>query len=540
MFLSDQEKYIPKSILIVTGFTWISGVMITVYLILFSDVKVHHDCAYFLQSAQLLLRGAVPYVDFSGINPPLANYLHVVPVLVAYILKINIPLSFYLIVTSITVMSSILVYMILLRSDTFYLWMSKAMVSITVVLVSLTILSWGHYGQREHLFILGYIPFIFLREARYRGKSFPVALTIVVGLLMSLFALLKPHFVFVAVVADLWLLIRTRRWKCIIKPEVLVAAGLCLAYLFHFLLVPKSMFHAFFHRWLPLVRSHYDVYNTSRFKALYFFPVLKTWVIFIGSILAIGFIEIKKSRNKMLVENIFLAMLAGYGIHVFQHKGFQNHIFPSVAFFIMFCVIVMLILMEDPKLFLRKKRSFEYAVRLLVVLFLLGFIHFKYFQYTKRTFYLGDHYYPYMPKYLDIITRYSESGDTVAFISTTETPVYPTLLYANRFLGTRYVTAAALVMSYEGIEKNRDGSFPYRIKPDWSKEERQYLEELGEDILTNRPKLVFVNIAEQCNACPDGFHLYEYLVQSGWWDTYFKEYTFLTSIEEFDVYLHDS
>ena len=107
MLLKNQDKTEPKVIQLLTGLTYCTGIGLTFYLIIFSGIIVHHDCAYFLHLAQHMLRGAIPYVDFSAINPPLGNYIHVIPVLFSSILKINIPLSFYLTVIFLTITSFI-------------------------------------------------------------------------------------------------------------------------------------------------------------------------------------------------------------------------------------------------------------------------------------------------------------------------------------------------------------------------------------------------------------------------------------------------
>ena len=42
--------------------------------------RINADCALRLQEAELLLNGAVPYLDFVDIDRPLITYLNVLPV----------------------------------------------------------------------------------------------------------------------------------------------------------------------------------------------------------------------------------------------------------------------------------------------------------------------------------------------------------------------------------------------------------------------------------------------------------------------------
>jgi hypothetical protein len=59
-----------------------------------------------------------------------------------------------------------------------------------------------------------------------------------------------------------------------------------------------------------------------------------------------------------------------------------------------------------------------------------------------------------------------------------------------------------------------------------------FLEELGNDVLRRRPKLMAFH-AGQSPICPQGFHINDYLLKTGWHAQYMKEYTL---VETFDAW----
>ena len=68
-----------------------------------------------------------------------------------------------------------------------------------------------------------------------------------------------------------------------------------------------------------------------------------------------------------------------------------------------------------------------------------------------------------------------------------------------------------------------------------SAEERRFLDELGSDILYNRPRLVFIQ-SKACLACPSAFRITEYLEANGWTRRYLAEYRLQQTIAGFVIY----
>ena len=112
------------------------------------------------------------------------------------------------------------------------------------------------------------------------------------------------------------------------------------------------------------------------------------------------------------------------------------------------------------------------------------------------------------------------------------------LVYANRLPGTRFLCAFPIALFRHGMPDPGPGmEIDYRgLEP--GPEERQFLNELGSDILVLRPKLVLL-AAERCQACPKGFRIPEYLDSLGWSEHYLSGYEPIGTIGGHDVFLHD-
>ncbi len=138
--------------------------------------------------------------------------------------------------------------------------------------------------------------------------------------------------------------------------------------------------------------------------------------------------------------------------------------------------------------------------------------------------------------FVRVIEQQVAPDEKVAFISTSVSPAYPTLIYAKRLPGTRFLHAFPIAFLYKGARPGEDGSPPYRSPSEATPEERRFLNELGGDILKHRPKLVFIETTAKCQACPKGFRVEEYLAAAGWLQRFMNDYRLTGSLHGFAVY----
>ncbi|MCK4505339.1 MAG: hypothetical protein KAW14_06970, partial [Candidatus Aegiribacteria sp.] len=283
----------------------------------------------------------------------------------------------------------------------------------------------------------------------------------------------------------------------------------------------------FFARWLPYIAEHYSSYNETFYRLIS--KNLMLWPVLIGGI-AVGLFSVTKTRSatRFLLETLILAIAIGTFLYFLQHKGWIYHLFPAFGFAIVLWSVAAAILYE-------KYRSTRTTGNLtgitllfcpLIICLLIA----------GNSFQLADSHYTDMNDYLELIEVYSNPDERISFISTSVYPKYPTLVYADRLPGTRFMVTYPIAFAYHNTAADNSTEFRYRSSEEWTDDERWFLMELGMDIQKNRPALVFIQATEQCQGCPPGFRIDEYLVSIRWLDEYMLNYRLLFTRNGYRTY----
>ena len=127
-------------------------------------------------------------------NPPMAHYIHILPVYLASLSGVEIPTAFYIFVLALAVYSATALLFLLSRLTPVFSLPSRLVLAAVCLLFSLWVLRAGEFGQRDHLFALAYIPWLYCRVIRHGRGGVPAWVGIVIGLIGGPLFLLKPHF----------------------------------------------------------------------------------------------------------------------------------------------------------------------------------------------------------------------------------------------------------------------------------------------------------------------------------------------------------
>jgi len=508
-------------------------------ILLLSNMPLNHDCGACLGCARLLLRGGMPYVDYMNQQSLICDYLHAIPVAFASLVRAPIVDAFHVMVLGLTIYSACALALIVARPPVIMSLSARLFLMAAWISFSLLILKQQDYGQREYLFALAYVPFLYCREARYRGVTLSKVCSFVVGMIAGPFALMKPHFLLLVVAVEAWMLFRTRRIDTLRAPEWYALVLWGVGFAVHFLFLPSVLLEAIFQRWLPFIAAHYDTYN---FPATHLLRILASpthWIVpspgiipFVG--LAASWMM--RSQLRFQLEALSLAGLLSALIFFLLGRGWGYQLCPTIGFALM-AIAMLAIAAVDLKVrsdelshgqrstFLRV--AFCLACGLLVVATVYS-AH-KQFQDHEGQRWTDD--------FVSIIRGRSDRNDSVAFISSGILPAYPSLILADRLPGTRYTCCSVTIpYVYKGVTSSSFASFPYRFPNQWHLEERRFLEETALDIVKYRPRLIFVDATRPCQACPPGFCIDEYLNVIGWSRESLDNYRCLGNLHGFVVY----
>ncbi len=461
--------------------------------------RINHDCALYLQEAGMLLDGAVPYCGFVETNPPLVIYLNVPPVALARLLGVSPILVFHGLVLVLLVLSTVEMHPLLAKRRLGFTVTGRGLVLLAWIAMYFLVDRQGNTGQREQLFVLLYVPFLLLRVLRSRGGATAGWFAGMLGAQAGVGVALKPHFLLIALGVESVLLMARRRGRFLprlLAPEIFALMGVVAAYVLHWLFVPAAMREAFVGRWLPLVLHRYAAYDLSYRETLdrVLHSPLSAAAVFAA--LAAAFFALKR-HGRLRQHLTALSAMASTALLMFmlQRKGWSYQAIPFDAAGLL-CLAV---LVDRPRTTGRRFAAQAGLAAVLCVLVAMCSI--------DRLAASPDP--PDFVALRQIVEEHTSAGDRVLIVATSVRPAYPMLLQTGRMPGSRYLCSFPVAFFYA------DGA-SYRHYKDASPEERQFLDELADDVARLRPRLIIVHDRPGWLGLPENFNTFDYLAYSGW------------------------
>jgi len=535
--------------------TWIAAgsaaIIVLLVAMLLSPLRVNHDCAMYLQEAELLLDGGVPYVDFVETNPPLIVYLSALPVMLARTTGISAIVCFHGLVVLLLIVSAAELYCLMTRPWRPFLPHERGVLLFVWLALALAVLRRHEFGQREHLFVLLYVPYLFLRIGRYQGGSAPWPLAVLLGLQAGVGAAIKPHFLMTALLVEIVLLCTTRlprgsgsadgntavrksgslQWadtslRCIVfRPENVALVLIVLAYLAHWLFVPAAMREAFFYRWLPMIREGYAAYDSSyrQIAEEIFRRPLLVFLLAATVLAAAGAIGGRsRLRDYLLALAAFTA--SSLAMVFVQKKGWSYHAIPLEAGA---AVATSLAAIQILRRLHRSRRWRFMRVRLIRAGFAAGWLLLA----SVLALILSGRFPPegeppVFASLRRIVETHSRPGEAVMLVASSVRPAYPMLLQLDRKPGSRYLCCFPIAFFNHG--------------GDLEAAQRRFLDELAEDIGHRTPRLVIIADFPGGQGLPRSFNCFDYLSESGWIGGSLHAYGEISGPDGWRVFVRDS
>ena len=444
--------------------------------------RIHQDCAMCLLQAELLLDGGVPCCDFVDTNPPLIAYLNVPPALLAHVLEISPIVAFHGSVIFLLLISAIEIHILLRKRQSGLRPKERGLVLLTWMALYFAVDWCGNVGQREHLFVLLYVPYLLLRVLRHRGGSAADWFAVLLGVQAGLGASLKPHFLVAAVAVEGVLVLTTRRWRSLVRPENVALAAVVAAYLAHWLFVPAAMREAFFGRWVPMICRGYHAYDATchdMLKDMLASPLLVAGLVGVLAAAAL------RARTGTHLRHYFVALatLGAMGLLLVfvQHKGWGYQRIPCETAGALCLALLGSRMLDRGGIFVSARWCLP-----LVILF--GVLLAAWFIGRKDSADIEP------PDYLAlrrIVERRTQPGDRVLVVATSVAPSSPMLLKTGRWPGSRYLHCFPIAMLYADVVPTADHPM-YRRAAEAPAEELRFLSELQEDVRKKKPRLLII------------------------------------------------
>lgn len=277
----------------------------------------NHDVAWVLWGTRRMIEGATWGRDIIEPNPPLAWYLSMPSTWLATKLGLPIAATFQTTVAA-AALASILAFDKLLRDGANSAGYPSRLPTL-IAAVTLLILPYRDFGQREHLTLIATLPYLALVTRRCRGGTVPPAAALAIGLVAGLGLALKPYFLAVPALVEASAMLLTRRWLFPLRAETLAIGGVILAYAAFLLQVERSYVDTV----VPLAQGIYWSFNVPWPNVV--LPILPP-------LLATAAMVAAARGGTAPLPAIIAAAVVGFAVACLaQQKGYSYHQFPVWA-----------------------------------------------------------------------------------------------------------------------------------------------------------------------------------------------------------------
>lgn len=494
----------------------------------------NHDAALHLDIGRMLLEGKRPYIDVIDTNPPMIMYLSVIPAWIAKTFSLHLIPALHLFVV-LVLLGSVMGSRALLRRCGLGLGENLC----NIAAGGIAVFSWAlmltpdmDWGQREHLYLLLYLPFFYCRWIRWEGGEAGWAASLLAGAAAALGTCIKPHFVVAALSVESIQALRGRRLKPLLKPEMALFVGGGLAYALHFAFLPEEVRAAFFGRWLPLVARGYVAYDQP-WSAMLMRPGVV--LALMGSLAGWLLARPGRDANARLAGLFAILGAVSLLLYLAQQKGWLYHQIPAMFGGAMAAALGVFRRVagtgspeagsQGPTL---RLAAFVVGGTTMACVVVLGFKAQEGFRAWPD------------PGIGAIVGRYSQEGDPVLFVSTQVGSVYPLLLQLNRRAASRYITTFPPALIYGQERGAPGGDSLYHSRETMGLEESRFLEELGADIARVKPPMILIDAQESPQAMPEGFTFPGYFEAAGFLEREMEDYREVETAFNFLIFVRDT
>lgn len=392
------------------------------------------DVAMYLQCGRLILDGQTIYVDFFDLNPPLVFFISVLPAALAKISGWPLLLCGNIACGALSIFSLLFSAVILKSAGAVFDSRLRAALLLAQAIIAAFVTY--DFGQREHLLMLVWLPFFFLRFGRVNGVQFPTALALPVGFLAGLGICFKPYFLLLPALLELSLLLVRRSPKNIIAPEMLGLLAAFLAYALGLALLPPASREYLFGYLMPLLSAGYSAFD----KADAIVVLSPVWVptlalvalsivVFLGWRLALRLrpdgVGGDGKSEKYLAIALLLQMAVGFALIQIQHKGWCYHGIPMMVS----SLLLLALALSGLARIIKVPTRLQFVGAFLCVLV----------SAVYSCMWLNSVHTRLHTEWETVVPRLAPPGTRVAYLDTTDTPWFVQSALHEIWPGTRYL-----------------------------------------------------------------------------------------------------
>lgn len=505
-------------------------VAILTHLFMFA-LEIPAEAAVAYQGALLVMDGKIPYIDFLDVTAPGLMQLCVIPAIFSKLIPLVHPIIFFnVFVLLLAIGSTSLSSAILFGRRT------REVSHVPYFIIGFTLLNLialGEFGQREHLFLLLYMPFFITRWMSWsglnQGSGWNLAagrnvgagtnlesetetkqesqvpstklaaksedakqrsLAIVAGITGGISICLDPLFIVFAFLIELFFFCSKLRWRPFWAIEVRACLPVIAIYFAHFLFYPLDYAHLYFNYALPMVLCDYITFDDRLWwvnkspdnREIVYLMVLAT---------AVG---LGVRRWCGLIVPCLAIAAVGFFLFVLEGKSMTYQMLPilygsvlTIALVISVCANYVFRNFVKIRMQIFKPVFAAAVCGAVVIAYALQLTKGAYIvRDLSQLGYVGSSMWNEESVFSTRLEAMSKPGDKVLILNDRVRPTYPLMLQVNRKPASYLITGYPIRMSRLLMERDPSRATSY------SGPQFQMYEKLIQDIKTVKPPFVMI------------------------------------------------
>lgn len=285
------------------------------------QIYIHPDVIYLMNIALRLISGGRYTHDFFETNPPMIMYLYLPAIYLAKLTSINIIYIFRLYILALILISVLMSASLLkkiLRNDLLmYYWM------LALLILILCFFPAHEFGQREHFLMILIMPYLFANILRLNNERLAASLTILIGIFAGIGLSLKPFFLTLIILPEIYILYHTKNLKQLLRLELMTIIIFLLAYsLLILYFYTDYIFIA-----LPIIFRFYFIGMSKSFSSALTYMNL----IYCFLTCALYILFYKRSQYPLLTSMLFVSLISLIFSVLIPHTMFIYQMMPALS-----------------------------------------------------------------------------------------------------------------------------------------------------------------------------------------------------------------
>ena len=384
------------------------------------------DQTWLLFAARRLLdAGQMHFGDLVEANPPLIVWLSEIPIRLSRAAGIP-PTAALQLVMALIIASSVIWTASLvgrksgLAGKIFSAWFTLAL------LFAVAIRPWPYYAQREHILLLLVLPYLAMSARRIDKLKVTAGEAFLAGMLGAVGILLKPYHAGVVAAVELFVLMKGRNVRVLVRPETLAMAATVFAYAGAICLWAPD----YLRKVLPLLLNTYYAYHHVAFWTM----LSPERALKLATLLLVWALLYRQLAHRTLSAVLALAAVGATAGCLVQMKGHDYHYVPALAFFELLLGVILIDgwLRWFPMRAWPPNRSLAAAVSLVTCMVVVAV------SYPLQRARAAHSYVDARIATQRAVSRDIPSGSTVVFLSTSTESIFEEVLDRGWEWGSRF------------------------------------------------------------------------------------------------------